>query len=140
MSSTGLKPKSVKLYVLTGVDVDGTPVDAVGASNEGGSGINDLTTTSITPGANGRLFCCDTDWNALGLFDASSDLTEDTAHFAGAISVNSGHKASSNGVGVTGNLNASGAGVPQHKWCQVTVRESATAAAKKYRSLLGVGA
>ena len=119
---------SVKLYVLTGVDVDGTPVDTVGASNEGGSATNNLTTSSITPGANGLLVCADTDWNALGAYAASSDLTQDTAHYTGEISVCSGYKTCTSGVGVTGNLNAAGTSAAQHKWCQVTVRESAVAA------------
>lgn len=120
--------RSVKLYVLTGVDVDGTPVDTVGANNEGGSGTNNLTTTSITPGADGLLLCSDTDWNALGAFQASSDLTQDTAHYTGEISVCSGYKVTTSGVGVTGNLNAAGGSAAQHKWTQVTVRAAAAVA------------
>src|SRR4029079_12676765 len=115
---------STKLYVLTGVDNAGTPVDTVGASNEGGSTTNNLTTTSVTPGANGLLMCCDTDWNALGAFEASSDLTQDTDTYAGAISVCSGYKTCTSGAGVTGNLNAAGTSAAQHKWVQVTVREA----------------
>jgi len=128
-ASAGISAKrySIKLYVLTGVDVGGTPVDTVGANNEGGSTTNNLTTTSITPGANGLLICCDTDWNQLGVY-TSSDLTIDTADYAGAISVCSGYKTCTSGAGVTGNLNAGGTGAAQHKWCQVTVRESASAA------------
>lgn len=118
--------KSAKLYVLTGVDVDGTPVDTVGANNEGGSGTNNLTTSSITPGANGLLVACDTDWNALGTM-TSSDLTMDTAHYAGLMSVSSGYKTTTSGVGATANLNAGGSASAQHKWTQVTVRESTAA-------------
>jgi hypothetical protein len=88
---------SATCYVLTGVDVDGTPVDTVSGSNEGGSATNNLTTTSVTPGANGLLVCVDCDFNALGVFQASSDLTQDTATYAGAISVCSGYKACSSG-------------------------------------------
>lgn len=116
---------SAKLYVLTGVDVDGTPVDTVGAGNEGFSSTNDMTTTSITPGANGLLIVSDCEWNALGDFEASSDLTQDSAHYASAISVCSGYKTCTSGVGVTGNLNANGSSAAHHKWCQVTVREAA---------------
>lgn len=120
---------SAKLYVLTGVDVDGTPVDTVGASNEGGSTANSLVTTSVTPGANGLLIAADTDWNALGTYDASADLTQDTAHYTGAISVCDGYKACTSGVGVTANLNAGGTSEAQHKWCQIVVREAAGGAA-----------
>lgn len=114
--------QSAKLYVLTGVDVGGTPVDTVGANNEGSSTTNNLTTTSITAGANGLLICADTDWNELGVF-TSSDLTIDTADYAGAISVCSGYKSVSNGASVNGNLDAGGSAAAQHKWCQIIVRE-----------------
>lgn len=115
--------KSLKVYAVDGVDIAGTPVDTVGAGNEGGSSTNNLTTTSITPGATGLLFCGDTEFNQLGVL-TSSDLTIDTADYAGEISVASGYKTSSSGVGVTGNLNAGGASSAQHKWVQVTVREA----------------
>lgn len=118
---------SAKVYVVTGADIGGTPVDTVGANNEGGSGTNNLTTTSITPGATGLLMVSDCDWNQQGVFDASSDLTEDSADYSGQISVDSGYKACTSGVGVTANLNAGGAGTPQHKWCQIVVRQAATA-------------
>lgn len=129
-AGTGTRRMSMKVYVLTGVDVDGTPVDSVTASNENGSNTNNLTTTSITPGGTGVLVCCDTDWNQLGVF-TSSDLTlasgPDTADYAGEISVCSGLKACTSGVGVTGNLNAGGTSAAQHKWCQIVVREAAAA-------------
>jgi hypothetical protein len=117
---------SAKAYVLTGVDAT-TPFDTVGASNEGGSATNNLTTSSVTPGANGLLIACDTDWNTLGAFEASSDLTQDTATYPSAISVCSGYKAVTSGVGATANLNAAGTGAPQHKWTQVVARETAGA-------------
>lgn len=123
--STGVTlQRSIKLYVVTGVDLGGTPVDTVGANNEGGSATNNLTTTSITPGANGLLVACDCDWSALGVFQTSADLTQDTATFAD-ISVCSGYKAVTSGVGATANLDAAGAGAAQHKWCQIVVREAA---------------
>jgi hypothetical protein len=118
---------SCKIYVLTGVDVDGTPMDTVGANNEGGSTTNDITTTSITPGETGLLICCDCDWTAGGVF-TSSDLTIDTATHAGEMSVCSGYKVCTSGVAVTGNLNAGGTAAAQHKWCQLIVREVAAAA------------
>lgn len=115
---------SAKCYVLTGVDVDGTPVDTVGASNEGGSTTNSMTTTSITPGATGLLIVSDCEWNQLGAFQASSDLTQDTADYSGEISACSGYKTCASGVGVTANLNAAGTSAAQHKWCQIVVREA----------------
>lgn len=123
-SGQGTGRLSAKLYVTTGADVDGTPVDTVGANNEGGSATNDLTTASVTPGATGLLFVADADWNELGVF-TSSDLTIDTADYAGAISVCSGYKACSGGVGVTADLNAGGTAAAQHKWCSIVVRAAA---------------
>lgn len=122
--SAGALRWSAKVRVWTGADVDGTPVDTVGANNEGGSGTNNLTTSSVTPGAAGVLVVSGTDWNALGT-PASSDLTADAAHYAGSLSVVSGYKACSSGVSVTGNLDASGTSAAQWKWCQVVVREAA---------------
>lgn len=124
-NATGARQMSGKVYVLTGVDVDGTPLDSVTASNEGGTGTNNATTTSITPGANGLLIVCDTDFNELGAFETSSDLTGETADYAGTISVFSGYKAATSGVGITGNMNAAGSATAQHKWTQLIVRESA---------------
>lgn len=125
--ANGSPPKqmSAVCYVLTGVDLSGTPVDAVGANNEGGSGTNNLTTSSVTPGANGLLIACDTEWNARGSFEGSSDLTQNTTTFAGLMSVCSGYKAVSSGVAATANLNAAGTSAAQHKWCQIVVREAA---------------
>lgn len=120
----GTKRVSAKCYVVTGADITGTVIDTVGANNENGSGTNNLTTTSLTPGADGLLFVADCDWNALGTFEASSNLTQDTTTYAGAISVCDGYRTCSNGVGVTANLNAFGSGTAQHKWCQIIVRKA----------------
>lgn len=120
-------------FVCTGVDNLGTPVDTVTANNEGGSGTNNLTTTSITPGANGFLFATGCEWNALGAC-TSSDLKgldsvagSNHAEYAGAIDVISGWKTCTSGVAVTGNLDAAGTGTAQWKWCQIIVREAAAA-------------
>jgi hypothetical protein len=126
INSISTRRTSAKLYVVTGVDLAGTPVDTVGASNEGGSTTNDIATTSITPGANGMLFVADTDWTQKGVF-TSSDLTIDTADYAGEISVCSGYKTCTSGAGVTADLNAAGTLAVQHKWCQIVVREAGTA-------------
>lgn len=118
---------SIKAYVLTGGDAT-TPTDTVGAANEGGSSTNSMTTTSITPGADGLLFVCGTDWQALGggtTAPTSSDLTKDAATYTGAIDAISGYKATANGVGVTANLDAAGTGTPQWKWVQANVRQAA---------------
>jgi hypothetical protein len=112
--------RSAKIYVVTGATIGGTYIDTVGANNEGGSGTNNLTTSSITPGGTGLLFAADCDWNQLGTM-TSSDLTLDTADYAGAISVADGYKTTTSGVGTTANLNAGGTGGAQHKWCQITI-------------------
>lgn len=119
---------SAKLYVVTGADVNGTPVDAVTAANEGGDTTNNsLTTTALTPGANGLLFAADCEWNERGAFDASSNLTQDTTTYASQVSVCDGYRTVTSGVSATANLNAGGALAPQHKWVQIIVREAASA-------------
>ena len=123
----GTRRTSGMIYVLAGVDVDGTPVDTVSASNEGGSGTNNLNTTSVTPGANGLLFAGDIDWNANGLYQASSNLTQDTQHYTGEMSVCTGYRACTSGVALNANLNAGGTSAAQHKWVQIVVREAAAA-------------
>lgn len=124
--NSGTARISARCYVLTGADVSGTPVDTVGASNEGGSSTNDLTTSSVTPGADGLLVVADCDWNQLGVL-TSSDLTIDSADYSGAISVASGYKACSSGVAAHGDLNAGGTAAAQHKWCQIVVRAAVVA-------------
>lgn len=126
------KRVSAVCYVFTGADVSGTPIDTVGANNEGGSGTNSLTTTSLTPGATGVLVVAGTEWNALGAC-TSSDLKgvdgivgSSHAEYAGAIDVMDGWKVCTSGVGVTGNLDAAGSGTAQWKWCQIIVRQAAT--------------
>jgi hypothetical protein len=119
---------SGKVYVVTGADLAGTPVDTVGASNEGGSLVNDMTTTAVTPGANGLLFVNDSEWQAGGVFDASSDLTQESQSWATEFSVCSGYKACVSGVAVTANLNGNTSAGVQHKWCQIVVRAAAEGA------------
>jgi voltage-gated potassium channel Kch len=117
--------------VLTGVDVDGTPVDTVSASNEGGSAgdaNNDVTTTSLVPGATGLLIVSDLDWNTNGAM-SSSNLTIDHQEYAGEIDVIDGYRTCTAGVSVSANLNAAGTGSSaQHKWTQIIVREAAATA------------
>jgi hypothetical protein len=120
---------SAKCYVWTGVDVNGTPIDSITANNEGGSLTNNINTTSLTPGATGVLLVSDTDWAASGVFEASSDLTQDTATYGSAISACSGYKTCTSGVGVTGNLNAAGSAAAQHKWTQIIIRQAVGASA-----------
>jgi hypothetical protein len=121
-SSNDTQRRACKIYVITGATIGGTYVDTVGANNEGGSITNDLTTSSITPSADGLLIVGDTDWQALGEL-TSSDLTLTTANYEGAISVACGYKTTTSGVGVTANLNAFGGGTDdaQHKWAQITI-------------------
>jgi hypothetical protein len=125
-TSSSIRRIDLKVYVVTGADLAGTPVDTVTASNEGGSTTNNLTTTSLTPGADGLLFASDGDWGEGGTFQAG-DLTQDTTTYTGEYSVCCGFKACTAGVGVTANLNAGGTGAVQHKWCQIIVRAAAGA-------------
>ena len=113
---------SAKLYVLTGVDVGGTPVDSVTASNEGGTNTDPTNTTNVTPGANGLLIVNACDWAQAGAI-TSSNLTVESGDYAGAITASSGYRTCSSGVSVNGNLNPPA--TPQFKWCQVVVREAA---------------
>lgn len=115
---------SAKCYVVTGATIAGTFVDTVTANNEGGSTVNSMTTTSITPSANGILFAADCEWLQLGTFQASSDLTstDGGANYASEITVYDGYKAVTSGVATTANLNAAGSSNAQHKWVQVIIK------------------
>jgi hypothetical protein len=124
--SASTRQISAKVRVLTGVDVNGTPVDTVGANNEGGATATPATTSSLTPGATGILGVACADWNVKGPL-SSSNLTVDAADHGTNLSVMDGWRVSSNGVGITANLTASLSG-PQFKWTQITVREAVTAA------------
>jgi len=123
---------SATCYVFTGVDVNGTPVDSVTASNEGTSAANPTTTTSVTPGATGVLVATSVDWAALGAMTSSDLLGIDSiagsnhGEYAGAIDVISGWKVCTSGVGVTANIDPP-AGTPDLKWCQIVLREPTTA-------------
>jgi hypothetical protein len=119
---------SGKVYVITGVDLAGTPVDTVGVDNEGGSLTNDITTSAVTPGANGLLIVADSEWQAAGVFDASTDLAQESATWGGEFSVASGYKLVTSGVTATANLNAGGTSAVQHKWVQIVVRAAAEGA------------
>lgn len=126
----GTRVMTAKLYVLTGVDVDGTPVDTVGANNEGGSTTNNLTTSSVTPGANGLLIAADFNYADFG-GSVSADLTYDAASPASTqgpynVDVLSGYKTVSSGVGATANIDAGGTASAEHNWVQIVVREAAS--------------
>ncbi len=114
---TSTRRVSAKVYVLTSQHATQT-----GAANGEGSS----TTNSITPAlftstnADGLAIVCDTDWQANGTF-TSSDLTVDTAHYAGEISVMSGYKTISSVASISGNMDASGAGAAEHAWCAIEV-------------------
>lgn len=127
--------RSMRLYVVTGADIDGTPVDTVTANNEGTSTTNNLTTTAITPSSNGLGFGAACDWTAGGgaSYEAPSDgSTQDTAWYSGQVSVVDGWRVATSGVAWTINFNAGGAAAAQHKWGQIIVREAAAAAARRF--------
>jgi hypothetical protein len=126
-ASNGSGRISMKVRVWTGVDIGGTPVDSVTASNEGtGTTQTDQAFTALTPGANGVLIVAATEWNTKGAV-SSSDLTIDHAEYALQIDVADGYKTVTSGVSATGHMTAGAAG-PQWKWAQIIVREAATAA------------
>lgn len=130
---------AAKLYVLTGVDISGTPVDSVTASNEGGTNTDPTNTTSLTPGANGLLIVAATDWSQTGAI-TSSNLTVESGDYAGAITASSGYRTCTSGVAVGGNLNPPA--TPQFKWCQLIVREAAGGGGgsrPKFLGLMGCG-
>jgi hypothetical protein len=124
-ASIGTGRISMKVYVVTGVDLAGTPVDSVTANNEGGSTTQALTLTSLTPAADGMQFVADTDWNVTGVI-TSSDLTLDHAEYttpSSQIDVADGYRTVTAGVPVASHITAGGAG-PQHKWTQILVRSA----------------
>lgn len=115
---------SAKLYVLTGVDVNGTPVDTVTASNEGtGSTQTNQALTALTPSATGLHIAATAEWQAKGAI-SSSDLTVDHGEYAGVLDVADGYKTCTVGVSSTAHFTAAGAG-PQWKWVQIIVLEAA---------------
>lgn len=130
----GTARKSIKVYVFPGVD-SSTPIDVITANNEGGDLNTTMTTTSLTPGANGILVVVTTDWNVRGTI-TSSDLTAsggpDHGEYLTAIDVASGFKTCTRGVAVTGSFTSGGAG-PQFKWVQVIVREAASTVVRQIR-------
>jgi hypothetical protein len=123
---------SAVCYVFTGADTGGTLIDTVTANNEGGNTATPLTTTSLTPGANGVLVVACTDWNAKGAMTSSDlkgiDSVVGSSHgdYAGAVDVLDGWKTCTSGVGVTGNVQNGAAG-PQNKWVQIILREPPSA-------------
>lgn len=122
---------SLKVYVLTGADNGGTPVDTITASNTGtGATQTDQALTTLTPGATGLLMVAATEWNALGAC-SSSDLTADHAEYASILDVIDGYKVCTSGVNVTGHL-TSAAGTPQWKWAQIIVRAPASTPTDTY--------
>lgn len=140
----GIRTARLKVWVLTGVD-SGTPVDSIGANNEGGSTTNNLTTSSLTAGANGLLMVAAA--NAVGTGaggTTSSDLTADfpqyTGQFAGQLFDGVfGYKAVTSGATVNANLNAQGTGSVEHDYCQIIVREAAAGGGLVVNILSGRG-
>lgn len=134
----------LKVFVVTGVDVNGTPIDTTGASNEGSTSTNNATTTSLTPGATGLHLVAAMDVNGLGTY-TSSDLTIQTSDQAttsfGTYNTVFGYKTATSGVGSTANLNAGGTGTAGQDWLQVIIREAGGGggAVQPKLPLLGVG-
>lgn len=125
---------SLKVYVLTGVDIAGTPFDSITASNQGGASGTAATTTSLTPGANGIVIingasssstAGTASWTVASL---TSDVLANTLDGANSVnmSIGSGYKSVSSGVGTTtGIANAAGTGgAAGIDYVQIIARES----------------
>lgn len=119
-----------KVYVVTGYDAAGTPVDTTGVANRGATTTDNFNTDSVTPGSDGHLIACATDWSQAGAPTSSNLQGEDanpaldTGDFAGGISLASGYKTVSSGVATTANFNGGGAAA-DWQWAQIIVRAAA---------------
>lgn len=119
----GTNRLSAKLYIVTNQDAtDGT-------SGEGTSATNNATVALFTStGANSYSFVAATDYNQRGT-PVSSDLTEEGADYAGAISVMSGYKDNGSTGSETANLDAGGTSAAAWTWCAYEVLAASVGAA-----------
>lgn len=109
---------SCKVYIVTNQHASPIGAAAAGVINT----TNDLTATLFTSTAdNSYSFVAAVDWAQNGS-PTSSDLTEDSADYTGAISVMSGYKDNGATGAQTGNLNAAGAGGAQWTWAAVEIK------------------
>lgn len=111
---------SAKVYVVTGATL-GSPI---GATQAGGSTVNNLSTTAFSSvAANSRGFAVGTDWNQVGT-PSSTDVA-DVFDSAGNISGISAYKASntaSAGSSVVLNLDAAGSASPLWNWVSFEIK------------------
>lgn len=136
----GTNRLSFKAYIVTSEDTS----DFLGASGEGSSTTNNLTASIFTSeAANSYAFVAATDYNQRGS-PTSTDLTEDSADYAGAISVTSGYKDVGTAGAETANLDAGGSSAAAWTWVAIEVKAATggggVAAIPKFLTLLGVGA
>jgi hypothetical protein len=120
-TSDGNLPLSLKVYVLTGVDL----ADPVGAVGKGFSSINNISPTGYTSTVpNSRGFAVATDATAQGIPDSSTG-GEDAFSSFGMISGLSVAKPGADplpGTDVAMNFDAPGAGSTEWTWVAVEVR------------------
>ena len=113
---------SAKGYVVTGQHAS-----PIGANGEGSSTTNNITPTVFTStGENSFGFGAACDWSANGT-PASSDLTEDAADYAGAISVEDGYKDLGASGAETMNFDAAGTGAATWNWVALEILAAADA-------------
>jgi hypothetical protein len=114
---------SAKCYVVTGADT----TDPVGQTGAGESTTNNWSPALYTSSVdNSRAIYVGTDWAQLGV-PGSTD-TEDGADYSGQVSVMSAYKAAdtpTSGTGVTGNLDAGGAGTADWSMAAVEIKPAA---------------
>jgi hypothetical protein len=121
--SGGSNRVSVKVYVVSGADIAGTPV---GATAEGDSGTNAINVGYTSTANNSRGIGCGTEWNELGL--PTSTDTGDAADYGGELAVISAFKAADTptaGTGVTINFDAAGAGGAAWNWVVIELLPAA---------------
>jgi len=120
ISGSSLANISMKVYVVTGANLS----SPIGASIEGSSTANNLTTVAYTSTAPNSLgFAAGTDWSANGV-PTSLDI-ENGFHSAGFISGLSAYKSSvtsPSGSPVSLNLDAGGTGAAQWNWISFEIK------------------
>lgn len=110
---------SCKLYAVTGQNT----TDPIGASGTGSTTTNDSALAVLTTEqANSLVFLCLTDWSQSGS-PSSSDGTEDSADYSGAISVMSAYEAQGAAGAVTMNANHGGTGNVVTIWAALEIIE-----------------
>jgi hypothetical protein len=127
-TSTVANRISAKCYVVTGQHA--SPFGATGSNWDTTNNVTAAIFTSTA--ANSFAFVAATDWNQRGS-PVSSDLTEDSADYAGTISVTSGYKDCAATGAQTANLDAGGTSAAAWTWAALEIKAAPAAAASPGR-------